>query len=87
MDLLVFPKTEGDPFENIPEASLPVSGIGFFFTNLIFIPTSQGGSFLAAGDGADGIFISGSDIFLFGSEKNPSKGLLQSLTSIGLRCP
>lgn len=55
MDLLVFPKTEGDPFENIPEASLPVSGICFFFTNLSFIPTSQGESFLAAGDGTGGI--------------------------------
>lgn len=55
MALLVFPKIEGDHFEYISVASLPVSGICFSFTNLIFIPTFQGESFLAAGDGTCGI--------------------------------
>lgn len=55
MDSPVFPKIEGDSFENIPVARLPVSGICFSFTNLIFIPTFQGESFLAAGDGTCGI--------------------------------
>lgn len=55
MYLLVFPYAEGDPFEKITAARLPVSGTGFSFSNVIFFPTLQGESLLAAGDGTHGI--------------------------------
>lgn len=69
MDLLVFPHIKDDPFEKIPAASFPASGIGFCFANLIFIPTFQEEKFLAAGDDTYGIYILGSDVFLFCSQK------------------
>lgn len=89
MDLLVFPHVEGDPFEKIPVARLPVSGIYFSFTNLIFIPTFLEESFWATVDATFGILSWDQISFcsaLRKSKERKSNGLLQSLTSIGLRC-
>lgn len=83
-----FSNIEGDPFEKIPAASFPASGICFSFTNLIFIPAFQEESFLAAGDGTYGI-LSWDQISFCSTlgkfKQGNGNGLLQSLTSIGLR--
>lgn len=54
MDLLVFCAL---PFEKIPVASLPASGMYFSFTNLIFALAFQEESLLAAGNDTYGILF------------------------------
>jgi hypothetical protein len=87
-ELASFLHSEGDLLEKITVASLSISSIYFSFTSLIFIHTFLKESFLAAGDGTLGILSWDQISFcsaLRKSKERKSNGLLQSLTSIGLR--